>query len=265
MSKKRVQEQFGPNAAAYATSQVHAQGASLARLVELVQPQPDWDVLDVATAAGHTAFVFAPHVAHVIGTDLTPEMLTVAAQIAAERGLDNVTFAPADAEALPFDDDSFDLVTCRIAPHHFPDVARFVAECGRVLRPGGRLAIVDNIVPGSRRRGKEAEQLREAGRYVNAFEKLRDPSHGRCLSQDEWSQLFYETGFTILHQETARKAIGFNEWAARLQTPPDDLIRLQALLVQAPPAVAAFLTPQISSDRIIFHLTEIIIIGQWPA
>ena len=74
MSKELVKKQFGANAAAYATSAVHAQGASLARLVELVQPQPGWRMLDVAAAAGHTAFAFAPHVAQVIATDLTPEM-----------------------------------------------------------------------------------------------------------------------------------------------------------------------------------------------
>ena len=71
MSKELVQKQFGEHAEAYATSRVHAQGASLKRLVELIQPQADWRVLDVATAAGHTAYAFAPHVAHVTATDLT--------------------------------------------------------------------------------------------------------------------------------------------------------------------------------------------------
>ncbi|MCP4428488.1 MAG: methyltransferase type 11, partial [Chloroflexi bacterium] len=78
MSKSVVKEQFGANAAAYATSKPHAKGASLARLVELTRPQPDWQMLDVATAAGHTAFIFAPHVAHVWATDITPEMLALA-------------------------------------------------------------------------------------------------------------------------------------------------------------------------------------------
>ena len=82
-----VQAQFGPNAAKYATSRVHAKGASLARLVELIEPQAEWTVLDVATAAGHTAFVFAPHVAHVLATDVTPEMLAVAFDLAAEKGI----------------------------------------------------------------------------------------------------------------------------------------------------------------------------------
>ena len=106
--KEKVQQQFGANAAFYATSTVHAKGYSLTRLVELTQPQPSWQVLDIATAAGHTAFVFAPHVAQVIATDLTPEMLTVAANLAEEKRITNVTFEPADAEQLPFPDGQFD-------------------------------------------------------------------------------------------------------------------------------------------------------------
>ncbi len=155
MTKEQVRAQFGTHADAYATSKVHAQGASLARLVELVNPQPHWHALDVATAAGHTAFIFAPHVADVVATDITPEMLPVAARVAGEKGITNVTLREADAEDLPFADATFDLVTCRIAPHHFPNISRFLAEAARVLRPGGVLAVVDNIVP--RRGGRLCE------------------------------------------------------------------------------------------------------------
>jgi ubiquinone/menaquinone biosynthesis C-methylase UbiE len=262
MSKQKVQQQFGANAAAYATSTVHAKGYSLARLVEITQPQSDWQVLDVATAAGHTAFTFAPHVAHVTATDLTPEMLTVAAGLAAEKGLSNVSFEPADAESLPFTADQFNLVTCRIAPHHFPDIQQFINEAARVLKPGGLLAVVDNIVPGTHLRGKKARLINEAGAYVNAFEKLRDPSHDRCWSIIEWEQGLRKAGFAIQHQELLSKEIEFGSWAARMQVSPEDTIRLKAMLVQAPTAVADFLTPQISSDRITFRLTELLVVGK---
>ncbi|MCB9433359.1 MAG: methyltransferase domain-containing protein [Ardenticatenaceae bacterium] len=263
MSKQQVQQQFGANAAAYATSEVHAKGASLARLVELVQPQANWQVLDIATAAGHTAFVFAPHVAHVIASDLTPEMLTVAANLAQERTIHNVSFREADAEALPFDNASFDLVTCRIAPHHFPNIPQFLAEAARVLRSGGTLAVVDNVVPGSSKlHGKKGRLLREAGDYVNAFEKLRDSSHHRCLSLDEWEEGFRKAGFTLHHSETAFKAMTFGPWADRMQVSPENKTRLKAMLVQAPTAVSEFLTPQFSEDRITFRLTEAILVGK---
>lgn len=263
MSKELVQQQFGDKAAAYATSTVHAKGASLGRLVELLQPQPTWHALDVATAAGHTAHTIAPHVAHVIATDITPQMLPKAAELAAEKGLTNVSTKVADAEDLPFEDNSFDLVTCRIAPHHFPDIAQFVRESARVLKPGGILAVVDNIVPFTTSRKKKEQQAYEAAaQYINAFEKLRDPSHGRCLSLREWEALYKTAGFTVTHTETALKKMDFAPWAARMNVSPEDTIRLKAMLLQAPEIVANFLTPQVAGDTIEFYLHEAIIIGK---
>jgi ubiquinone/menaquinone biosynthesis C-methylase UbiE len=263
--KQQVQEQFGAHAAAYAVSAVHAKGASLGRLVELVEPQHDWLALDVATAAGHTALAFAPHVARVVATDLTPQMLPVAREQARQKGVANMLLAGADAENIPFASASFHLVTCRIAPHHFPDVARFVAEAVRVLRPGGVLAVVDNIVPGGERwRGKKRRDHENAGRYVNAFEKLRDPSHNRCLTLAEWLATFQATGLEVTAQEMAWKGMDFDDWASRMAVPAGDTLRLKVLLRQAPAIVQEFLTPQFNGERISFRLAEAIIAGRKP-
>jgi len=264
VSKERVQEQFGAHAAGYVASPIHAQGASLARLVALTQPQSHWLALDVATAAGHTALAFAPHVGHVVATDITPQMLPLAAGLAVERGIVNLSLGAADAEALPFAGDSFDLVTCRIAAHHFPDVGRFLVESARVLRPDGILAVVDNVVPGSHLRGKKARRQRDAGRYVNAFEKLRDPSHHRCLSLDEWSRAFHEAGFIRIIQETAYKQMAFEPWAERMGVSADNKVRLCAMLLQAPEPVAEFLLPQGAGTNLSFRLAEMIIVGRKP-
>jgi ubiquinone/menaquinone biosynthesis C-methylase UbiE len=251
-SKELVQKQFGAHAEAYATSRVHAQGASLKRLVELIQPQADWHVLDVATAAGHTAYAFAPLVAHVTATDITPEMIPVAAKLAAERGISNVTLETADAEALPFGDEQFDLVTCRIAPHHFPHIDQFVRESVRVLRPGGILAVVDNVVPNDA----------TAGEYINAFEKLRDPSHGRALSVDEWLSHFASAGLTVFHHETAPKSMEFTPWAERMGATLETIAKLRRLLIEAPEAAAAFFQVYSTEKDLFFNLDEAIILGR---
>lgn len=254
MTKQSVTQQFGANASAYVSSPTHAQGASLSRLVEQTKPAGDWLVLDVATGAGHTALAFAPFVAAVVGLDLTPQMIPLAARLADEKGAANVAFVNGDIDDLPFAKETFHAVTCRIAAHHFPDVARFVAEAGRVLQPGGVLGIVDNIVPGSRLRGKKADRQREAGDYVNIFEKLRDPSHQRCLSLEEWLDILAGAGFRLESHETLDKRLTFETWAAR-HTPQMQL-RLRAMLLKAPEAALAFLDPDTSTGLTTFRLRE---------
>lgn len=261
MSKKRVQAQFGASAEAYVTSEIHAKGASLERLLTLTQPQRLWTVLDVATGAGHTALTFAPHVRLVVASDITMRMLELTQRMAQDRGLANVVASAADAEGLPFSAGSFDLVTCRVAAHHFPALGEFMEESARVLRPGGLLAVVDNIVPGSRRTNRKGKAAEEAGRYINAFEKLRDPSHGRCLSQHGWQEHFYQAGFRIVHQEVADKMLDFHDWMARMRVQPDDEIRLEAMLRQAPAEAAEFLRPEFDARRILFRLAVALFVG----
>lgn len=262
MEKKRVQQQFGDKAAAYTTSAVHASRASLDRLVEVVNPRPEWQMLDIATGAGHTAHAFAPYVLRVVATDITLPMAVQARTVARDKKLANVLVAQADAELLPWEADLFDLVTCRMAAHHFPQIPRFMAEVARVLRPGGLLVVVDNLVPGSKLRGKKGRVQREAGRYVNAFERLRDPSHQQCLSIHDWRDAFFAAGFVIEHEEVVRKGLDFHDWAARMKVAPSDSIRLQAMLRQAPREVLEFLTPVFQGDRIEFYLSEALIVGK---
>jgi len=266
MSKELIQQQFGANAAAYLTSAVHAKGASLARLVELVGPKANWTVLDVATGAGHTAAVFAPHVAQVVASDLTPEMLVQARKLAEEKSLGNMETAIADAEALPFPDTSFDLVTCRIAPHHFPDVGKFVREAHRVLKPGGTFAVVDNVSPDSDTTpGYSAGQLKDAGIAYNAFEKLRDPSHGRALDTSEWLALIAKAGLALAHKEHAPKSMDFQSWVKTMNVPADTVPRLAAMLDDASPALKAFLKPTNENGKRGFTLDELIAIAHRPA
>jgi ubiquinone/menaquinone biosynthesis C-methylase UbiE len=265
MTKTLVQQQFGAHAAAYATSAVHAKGASLARLVELVGPQSHWQALDIATGAGHTAAAFAPHVAHVMASDITAEMLEEAKKLAAARGLGNMEAAVADAEALPFEAARFDLVTCRIAPHHFPDVPQFVREVQRVLKPGGTFALVDNVSPDAvSTPGFPAAELADAAAAYNAFEKLRDPSHGRCLGLVEWNDVIATAGLEVRHTEILPKAMEFAPWAARMDADAATVARLRAMLEEGTPALRAFLKPRLEGGTLWFNLDEAVVIARKP-
>ena len=253
-TKSLVQSQFGANAERYAVSRVHAEGESLSRLVEAVQPRADWEAIDIATGPGHTALAFAPKVKHIIASDVTPEMLKVARGLAAKRGVTNVSFAEMAAEKLPFPDASFDLVTCRTAPHHFADVRAFVTEVARVLRPGGVFGLVDNISPDDP----------EAAALHNEFEKLRDPCHGRCLSEKEWLSLIAGAGLLVRHSEILTKDIELEGWAGRMQASPEAMENLRAILRGASGGLRDFLQPQERADNIDFVLMESLIVAEKP-
>ncbi len=243
MPKTLVQEQFGKNAAGYLTSTPHALGKSLERLVVLTAPQKSWRALDVATGGGHVAYIFAPHVARVWATDITQEMLDLVKGEATKRGLTNVRTTYAKAEALPFEDASFDLVTCRIAPHHFDSIPHFLDEVHRVLAPQGVCAVVDNVVPAG-----------SVGDYVNAFERFRDPSHLRAWTMEEWRMTLKAHGFAIAHEEQLYKQMEFKSWAARHDVTMQNFLR--AMLAQVTPEVKATLEPKGDGAELTFRLSE---------
>jgi len=260
-SKSLVQERFGAFAAAYATSRPHAKGNSLLRLVELVAPQETWTALDIATGAGHVALALAPRLARVVASDLTLQMLAVARGLARERGILNVSVAEMRAEALPFADSTFDLVTCRIAPHHFDDVSKFVAESARVLRPGGMFGLVENISPDTGMMDGDASALSAAADEYNAFEKLRDPSHVRCLTLTEWRDLVARAGLKERHVELLDKPMVFGPWADQQNVGDSTKLELISMLRNGSPAVRAFARPQENNGDVDFVLTEAVIIG----
>ena len=163
-AKAAIQEQFGKTAEAYVQSPTHANQPDLAQMVERAHLHGDEQVLDIATGGGHTALAFAPHVREVVATDLTPRMLDAARHFIQGQRIENVRFEPADAEALPFPDASFDIVTCRVAPHHFGDVQQFVREVARVLRVGGRFVLVDNVAPSDEALDQLDQRRRSAAR-----------------------------------------------------------------------------------------------------
>lgn len=264
MSKTLVQQQFGQHAAAYVTSAVHAKGASLSRVVELVAPQKHWKALDVATGAGHMALAFAPHVARVVASDVTPQMLAEAAKLAAKQGHRNVDTAIADAEALPFSDESFDLVSCRIAPHHFGNVPGFIAEVARTLKPGGTFALVDNISPCAETTpGFPADDLSAADVVYNLFEKIRDPSHGRALTAAAWRGLMAGTGFATAHQEIMAKTMPFRPWVEQQAVTPDRIAQLEELVARASACLQAFLKPApLEGDDFSFTLRELVLVAR---
>lgn len=158
--------------------------AALDVLTRLAAPSAADVALDVACGPGLVACHFAPLVSHVTGLDLTPEMVRQAGLAQAARGLTNMTWQIGTADPLPFPDAAFSLVLTRYSFHHFQRPAAVLAEMVRVCRPGGRVLVADVSQPADKAAG------------YDQIERLRDPSHVRVLTRDEFASLFAASGLT---------------------------------------------------------------------
>jgi ubiquinone/menaquinone biosynthesis C-methylase UbiE len=221
--KAQVQDYFSRTAESYVGSFSHRAGDDLQQLIELGEWNPHLQALDVATGGGHTALAVAPYVAQITVTDLTPRMLEKAREYILAQGVTNARFQVADAEQLPFAPESFDRVTCRIAPHHFPNIPQFVHEVARVLKIGGIFLLIDCMAPSDP----------ELDTFDNTVEKWRDPSHGRSCTTEEWQAFFQEAGLSIEHIEFFRKTHEYDDWTARSQMSPDEKAKLAQFILES--------------------------------
>ncbi|MDX6565746.1 MAG: hypothetical protein QOE10_1408 [Gaiellales bacterium] len=185
-------------AEAYRTSLTHATGEDLDAVVELCNPHAGVKILDVATGGGHVARRLREHGAQVVTADLSPGMKP-----------DVVTAA----EHLPFADGSFDVVVSRIAAHHFDDIAAAVTEMARV---SNRVIVIEDML-------YRTEEEQEA-------EKLRDPTHVRSLSTEEWRELLTSSGLEVEQELFFSKTHDFDEWLARTDCTGADAERVRELL-----------------------------------
>ena len=219
--------QFGQQAQEYAASTPHATGESLAVLSRLASDRRYGRAVDIATGPGFTAFAVAPCSQWVLATDVARAMLEQVRRLSSERGLSNVRLALASADALPFRDGSFDLATCRTAPHHFRDVRRFLAEIARVLAPGGTFLVADTSAP----------EDSAAAAWQHDVERRRDPSHVRNLSRSEWEKALSDAGLKVDCTTMTRVDLNLESWAGRSGTPPEETERLREAWQNAPPGV----------------------------
>ena len=226
---RTAKEQFDRQASHYNAQWNSWTGSSLDWLLEHAECQADDVVLDVATGTGFTALAFAPHVQSVVGVDVSTGMLEQAQRSQTAQGIGNVTWQEGAAEALPFAAETFSLVTCRIAPHHFHSIPQFLAEVKRVLRPHGRILLADTCVPDSDV---------EAGAWQNQVEALRDPSHQRNLAPQEWRKALEAAGFHVveLSEPTSDIAMQLNDWMTKAGCTGAQAEAVRTAFSTAPPA-----------------------------
>jgi ubiquinone/menaquinone biosynthesis C-methylase UbiE len=182
--QERILDQFTRQATPFSTANTITDANALRMIVEAAAPGPGDTVLDVACGGGIIVCAFAPEVKHATGIDMTPAMLDRARALAAEKGVANVSWDQGDVGSLPYADGTFDIVVTRFSMHHFLDPFSVLRETLRVCAPGGRVVVVDMYA---------SDEPAKAAEW-NRLEKLRDPSHVRCLTLPELKGLFGTAG-----------------------------------------------------------------------
>ncbi len=217
---KLIQQEFTKQATAYAANPTIIDSDWALRLVEAAQPAPESRVLEVATGPGYVALAFAAVAREVVGIDLTDAPLAIARKNREERGVTNVSFESADANQLPFADDSFDMAICRLAFHHFDTPQRVLSEMARVCRPGGKIAVEDLI----------ASEWPDRADYYNQWERLRDPSHTTALSVSQLLAFYTAAGLELEAIQSEHRTQDVAQWMRNSQTPPDTAQAVRKLI-----------------------------------
>jgi len=192
-------------AEAYRTSEAHREGKDLDLLVEWARGART--ALDVATGGGHVARRLRETGLDVVSLDPAP-------------GMQPDVVAP--AERLPFEDDSFDAVACRVAAHHFEDVRAAVREMARVARD--LVLVSDNLFV-----DEDAEEA----------DRVRDPSHVQNYSEGEWRSFFADAGLDVEEAHTYVHPVLLEPWLERAGCSGADAVRVRELVA-----------PRVDGDRV---------------
>jgi SAM-dependent methyltransferase len=228
----QVTAQFGPRAAAYVASTVHASGADLEQLAELARGMPaNTRALDLGCGGGHASFHVAPHVGQMVAYDMSVDMLNAVSRTAADKGLSNILTRQGVAETLPFPDRSFDLVVSRFSAHHWNDLEAGLAEARRVLKDDGRAVFIDVVAPPS--------PLCDT--HLQTIELLRDMSHVRNYSAATWLAALADAGFVTGVKSARRLRLEFTSWVKRMRTPDLYVGAIRGLQANMPREVMDYL------------------------
>jgi SAM-dependent methyltransferase len=191
----------------------------------------------------------------VVALDLTRPMLEVAQKEAEVRKLPNIHFLEGDAQSLPCEDASFDVVVCRQAAHHFPNVWQCVSEWARVLKPGGKLLLIDSVSP----------EEQEVDAFLEQVEILRDPSHVRNQRISQWNALLNDAGFAVEQARSWGILLDIDSWTQRMRTPPAAVATIEGLLRAAGPAIRTRLQIELRDDgTFVFVLPAVLVVAIFP-
>lgn len=247
--------QFDRQSDRYGRSHILADTADVAEALALVGPSEGRPALDVATGGGHAALRLAREGWKVTAGDISARMLENAGRLLQDAGF-AIETRLFPAEEMPFSDASFDLVSSRVAPHHFSSPQRFALEAARVLRPGGHLLLIDGCVPDN---DPESEE------WLHRVEKWRDPSHGRFLSRASWETLVAKSGLSLVASALhPRKQPDLGWYFETAATPQENRTRVLEAVRTAPRGVQLALRLASEEGRIVWWWPMLRLVARKP-
>ncbi len=248
-------EHFNAIAGQYAASEVHAASPTIKRLHKLLGVEQADSVCDVACGPGHLALSFAGKVSRIVGVDAAPNMLRQFERLAQERGV-KVETVCAYAESIPWASDSFEVVVSRLAPHHFPDVAKAVREMTRLAKPGGRIAVID----------LESDENPALDGMMHKLEVLHDSTHMRSYTATRWREFFEAGGLVIEALESKQTelpgGLSIGRWCEIGRTPLEAQSEIRALLAAAPKEHLAALGIRFEDGEFRLPIRTLVIVGR---
>jgi len=225
-----VKEGFDFASLNYLNSNDHAYGEDLSFIKSYFKGKKFESILDIATGAGHCSKVFECNLK--VGIDLSINMLSTA------RGEFGIIPVCATAMEIPFLDKTFNLVSCRIAMHHFENPELFFSESNRILKDRGMLVLVDSIVDV------------EDG-YLNTIEYVRDNTHIRSLTVNE--VINYSKNFRLLNYVQIKRKHNFYDWAKRLNGDNEKVKQIESKFIELPENIKQELDVCIKNGKVISY------------
>jgi ubiquinone/menaquinone biosynthesis C-methylase UbiE len=197
--KRLTSDVFNAVATEYDAAALRFFPSTAAAMVELLQPQPDWQVLDVATGTGALAVALARavHQGSVQGIDLSAAMLAQAEKKIQQQSLQNIELLQMDAEQPEFNSDSFHALTCSFGLFFIPDMEEALRQWQRVTRPGGTVLFSSFTETAFQRLGEYfVEDLKQAGVDVDS----KPLASARLQNADTCRDLMAASGFANIKQ-----------------------------------------------------------------
>ncbi|MBM3132150.1 MAG: methyltransferase domain-containing protein [Chloroflexi bacterium] len=249
-AQKTVQQHFGKKAQAYSGSSLLQSQKNLQAVLHMAGILVRDRVLDVATGTGILAGAMCAVAGEVVATDFTREMLLQARESLSE--VDNITFVLADADRLPFEDGSFDVVACRMSVHHFASPRVAFREMARVCRRGGKVVVVDVI---------SSEDGAKSALH-NRMGKLRDKSEVRQWRRSELEQMLTESGLSVSGVELSHHTMSFEEWIRLGNADAEATAEVRAMMIDSIDGDKAGLQPEFKDGELYFTWTTAIILAR---